>query len=518
VLVEENTLVFVAAPLKKPINFKIAEALTTMNAVEVNGIVRGPNLPDLQRKLLRDTGFLEEIIKGWYCVSNPLVRGGSTAWMLHFWAFLAQYLESRFGEDYCLSSEASLRVQSGLTTVPTQISVIVTRHDNNVVQLPGGKSIFPMRQAELPQNRRKVNGVWCMSLESALALATARFFTEAKELAVGALQAANPQMVLRHVVEKHAPVLAARLAGAYQHIGRPNDANQFVRAMEIAGYTIKPENPFNEAVIILGGSRTPSPYRHRIRTMWASHREQVLEIFPIRPEPIPREVYLQRMDDVFVTDAYNSLSIEGYRVSRELIAKIASGEYNPHQSDEDRQHLDAMAARGYWETYKLVRDGVGRVFDGEDGARVFETEHHSWNVAMCGPMIEAGMMQLSDSLGYRNNVVMIKNSNHVPPPYEAVVDCMEELMERLQDETEPCVRAILGHFFFVFIHPLPDRNGRLARFMMNMMLASASYPWTVVRVSERQRYLDACEAASFGADIRPFTEFIAGELKASSQF
>jgi len=208
----------VAAPYKKPINVKIAEALTAMNAVEVNGIVRGPNLPDIQRKLLRDRGFLEEIIKGWYYISNPLVQDGSSAWMVHFWAFLAQYLESRFGEDYCLSSEASLRVQSGLTTVPTQISIIVNRHDNNLVQLPNRKSIFPMRQAELPPNRQKVNGVWCMSLEASLALATARFFTEAKELAVGALQAANPQTVLRHVVEKQAPVLAARLAGAYQHI------------------------------------------------------------------------------------------------------------------------------------------------------------------------------------------------------------------------------------------------------------------------------------------------------------
>ncbi len=357
-----------------------------------------------------------------------------------------------------------------------------------------------------------------MSLEASLALATARFFTEAKDLAVGALPSvANPQTVLRHVVEKQAPVLAAQLAGAYQHIGRENEANQFVRTMKVAGYTIKPENPFKEPVIILGGSRTPSPYRRRIRTMWASQREHVLEIFPKRAEPIPRDVYLQRMDDVFVTDAYNSLSIEGYRVSRDLIAKIASGEYNPEQSGEDRQQLDAMAARGYWETYKLVRDGVGKVFDGEDAATVFETAHQNWNVAMCGPMIEAGIMRLSDSLGYRNNVVMIKNSNHVPPPYEAVMDCMEELIERLHNEPEPCIRAILGHFFFVFIHPLPDRNGRLARFMMNTMLASASYPWTVVRVSERQRYLDACEAASFGADIRPFTEFIAGELTASPE-
>ena len=517
-MVYEDILVFVAAPIKKPINVKVAEALTKMNSVAVDGIVRGPLMPEVQRRLLREHGWLTEIIKGWYYRSNPLAQAGSTAWLVHFWAFLAQYLESRFGDDYCLASDASLRMQSGLTTVPAQISVIITREDNNLIRLPSGKSIFPMKQAKLPAAREKIHGVWCMTLESSLAVANAKFFTEAKDLAVSALQAANSHEVLRHIVDKQAPVLAARLAGAYQHIGRTVDANQIIQTMGSIGYKVKPENPFTEPVVILAGSRTPSPYRHRIRTMWAERRETVLQIFPEPPSPVSKEDYLSRMDDVFVTDAYNSLSIEGYRVSEELIEKIASGAFNPEQHDADRQQLDALAALGYWETFKLIRAAVGRSFDGEDAATIFEREHRNWNVAMCGPMIRSGVMKLSDCLGYRNNVVMIKNSDHVPPPYEAVMDCMEELVERLHEEKEPCVRAILGHFFFVFIHPLPDRNGRLARFALNTMLASASYPWTVVRVSERQRYLDACESASFGADIRPFTEFIAGELKASIKF
>lgn len=506
-----------AAPIKKSINVKIAEALTKMNSVSVDGIVRGPLMPEVQRRLLRKHGWLTEIIKGWYYHSSPVVEAGSTAWLVHFWAFLAQYLESRFGDDYCLASEASLRMQSGLTTVPGQISVIITREDNNLIRLPSGKSIFPMKQAELPAARQKVHGVWCMTLASSLAVANAKFYTEAKDLAVSALQAANFQDVLRHIVDRQTPVLAARLAGAYQHIGRTVDANQIIRTMGLIGYNIKPENPFTESVVILGGSRTPSPYRHRIRTMWAERRETVLHVFPEPPSPVSKEDYLSRMDDVFVTDAYNSLSIEGYRVSEELIAKIAGGAFNPEQNDADRRQHDALAALGYWEIFKLIRVAVERLFGGEDAATIFEQEHHNWNVAMCGPLIRSGVMQMGDALGYRSNVVMIKNSDHVPPPHYAVMDCMQELIERLHEEKEPCVRAILGHFFFVFIHPLPDRNGRLSRFMMNTMLSSACYPWTVVRVSQRQRYLDACEAASFGAEIRPFAEFIAGEMKASAK-
>jgi len=158
-----------------------------MNAVQTDRIVRGSKLTQRQRELLLRTGYLQEIIKGWYYVSNPLVSEGDTAWMVHFWAFVAQYLESRFGDRYCVSSEASLRIQSGLTTVPEQVSVIVTRNDNNLVKLPAHKSLFPMKVSDLPSEREKVNGVWCMKLEPSLAQAPAKFYSQSKDLAITAL-------------------------------------------------------------------------------------------------------------------------------------------------------------------------------------------------------------------------------------------------------------------------------------------------------------------------------------------
>ncbi|WP_317503891.1 Fic family protein [Idiomarina sp. HP20-50] len=37
----------------------------------------------------------------------------------------------------------------------------------------------------------------------------------------------------------------------------------------------------------------------------------------------------------------------------------------------------------------------------------------------------------------------------------------------------------------VYIHPYFDGNGRIGRFIMNLMLASGGYPWTVVPVERR---------------------------------
>ncbi len=86
---------------------------------------------------------------------------------------------------------------------------------------------------------------------------------------------------------------------------------------------------------------------------------------------------------------------------------------------------------------------------------------------------------------------------------------MPILFELLQAEPEASIRAVLGHFIFVYIHPYSDGNGRMGRFLMNTMLASGGYPWTIIPVEERDRYMKALEAASVEQNIEPFAEFIA---------
>ncbi|MBW2688918.1 MAG: Fic family protein, partial [Deltaproteobacteria bacterium] len=77
------------------------------------------------------------------------------------------------------------------------------------------------------------------------------------------------------------------------------------------------------------------------------------------------------------------------------------------------------------------------------------------------------------------------------------------------------VRVVLGHFIFVYIHPYVDGNGRMGRFLMNTMLASGGYPWTVIPVEMRNTYMAALEEASVGGNIGPFTDFLAQLVRAS---
>ncbi len=110
-----------------------------------------------------------------------------------------------------------------------------------------------------------------------------------------------------------------------------------------------------------------------------------------------------------------------------------------------------------------------------------------------------------------------KDLLHVPLSKEAVWDCMPVPFELLEAEAEPQVRAVLGHFLFVYIHPYMDGNGRLARFLMNLMLVPAGYVWTVIPVERRKEYMDALEQASSFANIAPLAAFVAGLAKAQAK-
>ena len=89
---------------------------------------------------------------------------------------------------------------------------------------------------------------------------------------------------------------------------------------------------------------------------------------------------------------------------------------------------------------------------------------------------------------------------------------MRTLCELMKEEENAIVRAILGHFIFVYIHPYMDGNGRTARFIMNSMLVTGGYDWVIIPTERREEYMRALEIASVENDITKFCEFIASLL------
>jgi fido (protein-threonine AMPylation protein) len=289
-------------------------------------------------------------------------------------------------------------------------------------------------------------------------------------------------------------------------------ADEIVSTMKAVGYDVRESDPFAERAPAAPAAAA-APIVGRVQAMWASMRGVVRDTFPPPPGlPTDRKAFLHFVDEIYRADAYHSLSIEGYTVSPDLIERVRGGDWSPDTHDGDRQSRDALAARGYWQAFQIVKANVGEIIAGVNPGLLVRTTHRDWYRELFQPCVAAGLIPPSALAGYRNNAVYLRTSRYVPPRWEAVRDAMPALFDLLESESEPSVRAVLGHWLFGYIHPYPDGNGRMARFLMNAMLASGGYPWTVVRVEDRTAYLAALDRASIDGDIATFATFLADRV------
>ena len=495
----------------------LAAALSRVEKVARQGIVRSSDMQRQDRERLQRAGWLQSIMKSWYLLGlSPDARPGSTTlWYGHFWDFVRYYLTDRFGEDYCLSAECSLDLHTGSTTIPRQVVVMTAASGANTLSLLHDTSLLVYPDpGNLPADPSLLNGLQVMALPRALCRVAPRYFEANPMNAELALRLAEPVELSRCLLQGAHTRAASRLMGAYQFINEPKRAVRIKEDMAAAGYRISPVNPFQTKRPLLGlGFKPPSPLVGRLQALWEGMRETVIDVFPKAPGlPKARKRYLAQLEDIYQHDAYNSLSIEGYQVTPELIEKVWLGQWNPDGSAQDREQVAAMAAKGYYETFQLVERDISDILTGANAANIVTDNLQDWYRALFSASVQAGILEAADLAGFRNRPVFIRGSNHVPPPHETLMDGMDTLFTLLQQENEPAVRAMLGHFLFVFIHPYPDGNGRLGRFLMNTMLASGGYAWTVTRLKRRKQYMNVLEQASVGGDIRPFSEFVLQEM------
>lgn len=499
---------------------KLAESLEELKKLQDKGVVgiKAGDLSRVHRERLVNNGFIREVIKGWY-ISAPHdeQQGDSTSWYLSFWGFCARYLQDRYGDDYCISAEQSMMLHAGNDTVPSQLIIRSTKGNNNPTELLFGTSLFVMKSPLPDKAEIEVkNGMRMVSLASSIVHSTPSTFTkQPTDARTALLMIRDASELLSMLLDGGHSTIAGRLAGAYRNLGQIKLADDILKTMKSAGYDVRESDPFEESTPISFDVREKSPYVNRIKLMWHEMRSVVIEVFPKSPNiPVNKDAYLEQIEELYATDAYHSLSIEKYSVTPELIERVRSGDWGKADNEDDKKQKDAMAARGYWQSFKMVKKSILKILDGHNAGKVSGTDHGDWYREMFAPSVTVGLIKASDLAGYRNHQVYISQSKHTPMNKDAVRDVMPVLFELLEKEEHPGVRAVLGHFFFVYTHPYMDGNGRMGRFLMNVMLASGGYPWTVIPVEERNRYMAALESASTDQDIRPFAEFVAWLVKA----
>ena len=116
---------------------------------------------------------------------------------------------------------------------------------------------------------------------------------------------------------------------------------------------------------------------------------------------------------------------------------------------------------------------------------------------------------------YKRYINSISGSEHQPPAPSDVPAHMQNLTAWLStSDAHPLVQATVAHAWLTHVHPFEDGNGRMARLVMNMLLARAGYPPIIIKAtSHRQSYIDALADSDSGGDILPLLGIFSRLLK-----
>jgi len=495
----------------------LATSLHKAKKVADHQIIKSAQLSRVDRERLIKAGCLQKIVRGWYLFCAPnTIPGESTAWYASFWDFARLYLTERFGKNYCLSPEASLDLYLGKNYLPSQIVVMAKSGGVVILKLPHNTSLLIYQEKKkFPKEINKIHGLNVLPFEYALCKMPISFYRQhSQEAEIALRMLSSPEKILHFLLSEGMVQAAERIVGGLRYLKNNEFADTILSAMQAAGFTVIENNPFQEKPLLANVTALKLPYSARIKSMWEKTRIDIIKLFP-KPARTSRErkYLIKTLDNIYTQDAYHSLSIEGYQISEQLIEKIASGNWQPEENEEDNRHRNAMAAKGYYEAFKAVKNTVDKMVNSTSPIKILHREFSKWYLALFSPAVTAGIIPAEQLAGFRNQAVYIRNARHIPPPHHAVRDCMETLFECLTNEEHPAVKAVLAHWLIGYIHPYIDGNGRIARFAMNALLVCYGYPWTIIHLKNRRTYLNALEKASIYGDIRDFGKLIVKEMQ-----
>ena len=116
----------------------------------------------------------------------------------------------------------------------------------------------------------------------------------------------------------------------------------------------------------------------------------------------------------------------------------------------------------------------------------------------------------------KNQVAIGSDYRFVPPPPDAIMDCLDPLEKYFHAETadfDPLVNCFLIHYQFETIHPFNDGNGRVGRLLLAFMLkkyCGLSKPWLYLSdffEKNREEYIKRLFDISVSADWGGWIEF-----------
>lgn len=212
-----------------------------------------------------------------------------------------------------------------------------------------------------------------------------------------------------------------------------------------------------------------------------------------------------RVASVILTDALSSATIEGAYTTVERMKECLQA---PETKDE------IMVAN----TYK------GCMY-------AYENQIDETNIRLLWDTIVEGVCENADHAGtmYRDGMVFIGNETkkiHTPAKAEAIPGLMHDLFDfQKVSNLDPLIKAFVFHFYFVYVHPFCDGNGRTARTINSSQLyfdglskvksiaiataINRELPNYYKSITECEKVIDAKKKEKW-LDLSPFIEYMQG--------
>lgn len=245
----------------------------------------------------------------------------------------------------------------------------------------------------------------------------------------------------------------------------------------------------------------PLPYKEKIAVIDCSAKfyvvEKIKEIFKKSPK-IAKDYLI----DALIDEAFNSSVIEGAFSTKKRTAELVSKNIKPVNNSEQ------MILNNY-KALEYVLENLHKTIDEDVILEIYRIITH--NTLKDEDIVEK----------YRNDSVVIWDSGtqkviYEGPNYFQVSKMMGNLVEFINSNIEihPIEKASIIHFYFVYVHPFFDGNGRTSRVLQYMYLLQQGYDFfkffsisTVIREQKMKYYKAIQDVEEYGSDLTYFIDF-----------
>ena len=161
------------------------------------------------------------------------------------------------------------------------------------------------------------------------------------------------------------------------------------------------------------------------------------------------------MTDIIVLDAWASATIEGARTTVQQVRQS----FTQPKTKDDRMVINTVKASNFAYRNSVTPKNIRKLWE-------IIVDDVCENEALKGTL-------------YRNGPVQIASQDrtiHEPAHFEEVPDLMMRWFAFRDGTVEnPLIRSFICHFYFVYVHPFCDGNGRAARILNASQLYHAGY-------------------------------------------